>query len=340
MTRRAALPVLFVATALLAGCSGIQNVLDPAGDQAAHTKDIWRLMLWVCGVMYALVLIFLGAALWRARRALAGPPLAEGFESPAERPMQHVLAGWTTLIVLGLGVLGVGSFLVDRSLALADTGDALKIKITGNQWWWKVEYQDPVASQEFTTANELHLPNDRAAVIELDAQDVIHSFWIPNLAGKKDLIPGRTNFIRINARRPGLYRGQCAEFCGLQHAQMALDATVETPQAFAAWRSHQLQPAQAPTAPDQIRGQQVFMSVACSTCHQITGTEASGQTAPDLTHLASRRTLASGALPVDRKDLLAWLHDTQGVKPGAHMPTVPLPDADLKALVAYLESLK
>ena len=325
---------------LLAGCAGHQNVLDPAGDQAAHTKDIWRLMLWVCGGMYALVMIFLGAALWRARRALAGPPITEGYQSGAERPMQQALVGWTCLVVVGLLVLAGGSFLVDRRLALATTDHALKIKITGSQWWWKVEYQDPVAGDQVTTANELHLPVNRPAVIELNAQDVIHSFWVPNLAGKEDLIPGRTNYLVLNPRRIGVYRGQCAEFCGLQHAQMALDATVESPAAFEAWRQAQLQPAHQPGTDQERRGEQVFVTGACASCHQIEGTDASGQSGPDLTHLASRRTIAAGALPTDRKDLLRWLHDTQAVKPGNHMPVVSLPADQLDDLVAYLGSLK
>lgn len=331
--------LISVAAAALAGCSGVQSVLDPAADQAAHTVDIWRLMLVVCGIMYALVLAFLGWALWRARRVLAGAPLAEGHQSTAERPMQRALAGWTGLIVVGLLTLAAGSFLVDRNLALANTDNALRIKVTGAQWWWKVEYLDATASQQVVTANELRLPVGRPAMIELHADDVIHSFWIPNLAGKQDLIPGRTNQLVINPRRTGTFRGQCAEFCGLQHAQMALDATVQSPADFEAWRQAQLKPASTPATAQQARGQQVFQQGACASCHQITGTDAAGQTGPDLTHFASRRMLAAGALPVDRKDLLTWLHDTQAVKPGNHMPIVSLSASQLDDLVAYLGSL-
>jgi cytochrome c oxidase subunit 2 len=331
-------PLVLLAFALV-GCSGVQSALDPAGDQAARTMDIWRLLLWVCGFMYALVLAFLGWALWRARRALAGEPIADGDQSAAERPMQRALAGWTGLIVIGLVGLAAGSFLVDRSLAQASTANALHVKVTGAQWWWKVEYQDPVAGQQVVTANELRLPAGRPAIVELHSEDVIHSFWIPNLAGKLDLIPGRTNQLVLNPRREGVYRGQCAEFCGLQHAQMALDATVLSPAAFEAWRQAQLKPAEPPQTPQEVRGQQVFMQAACVSCHTITGTDAAGTSGPDLTHLASRRMLAAGALPVDRGGLITWLHDTQAVKPGNHMPVVKLAPGDLDALVAYLGSL-
>lgn len=336
MIRRAAI-LLFAAA--LASCTGVQSALDPAADQAAHTMDIWRLMLWICGGMYALVLVFLGWALWRARRALSGGPTPDGALSANERSLQRVLAGWTGLIVVGLLVLAAGSFLVDRSLAMASTENALRVRVTGAQWWWKVEYLDPTASQQVVTANELRLPVGRPVIVELHADDVIHSFWIPNLAGKQDLIPGRTNQLVINPRRTGVFRGQCAEFCGLQHAQMALDATVESPAAFEAWRVAQLKPAPPPQTPQQVRGQQVFQQGACASCHQITGTDAAGQTGPDLTHFASRRMLAAGALPRDRRNLLAWLHDTQAVKPGARMPVVPLTTAELDDLVAYLGSL-
>jgi cytochrome c oxidase subunit 2 len=336
---RRALTVLLAAL-LLAGCAGAQSVLNPAGDQARHIQDIWRLMLWTCGVMYALVLAFLAAALWRARRALTGPPLAEGEQSAAERPMQRVLVGWTGLIVVGLLMLTLGSFLVDRRLAMASADRPLHIKVTGAQWWWRVEYQDPVAGDQVTTANELHLPAGRPAIVELVAEDVIHSFWIPNLAGKQDLIPGRTNSLLLTPRRVGLYRGQCAEFCGLEHAEMALDATVETPAAFEAWRQAQLKPAPAPTSAQQLHGQELFLNGACAACHQITGTPAAGQSGPDLTHIASRRTLAAGARRLDRPSLVAWLHDPQAVKPGNHMPIEQLSAGDENDLAAYLASLK
>jgi cytochrome c oxidase subunit 2 len=324
----------------VAGCSGAQSALDPAGDQAAAMADNWTLLLWVCGFMYLLVLGFLAAAIWRRRPSLPEGPIAEGYQSAAERPLQRRLALWVGLIVAGLFVLAIGSFLIDRRLARAEGHETVRIKITGNQWWWRVDYQDPVAGRTVTTANELHLPVGMAARIELHSDDVIHSFWVPNLAGKKDLIPGRTNVLTVTPRRTGVFRGQCAEFCGLEHALMAMDVTVESPAAFEAWKAAQRRPAATPATALEQAGQQVFMDRECASCHHIQGTDAGGQTGPDLTHLASRRHLAAGALPNDRARLVAWLHDTQAVKPGAHMPTISLSSQETDALVAYLRSLE
>jgi cytochrome c oxidase subunit 2 len=316
------------------------NALDVAGDQAALIGDLWTLMLWICGFMYLLVLIFLGHALWRARHVLAAEPLTHGTQSPAERPLRMALSGWFGLIVVGLIVLSLGSFFIDRSLAHAELGDAMKIKVTAAQWWWKVEYQGETPSRRIVTANELRLPVGRPALLELHAEDVIHSFWIPNLGGKEDLIPGRVNSLVLTPRREGEYRGQCAEFCGLQHAKMAIDATVVSERDFATWREQQLAAAPAPSTPQQVRGHEVFMSGPCATCHQIIGTPAAGQTGPDLTHLASRRSIAAGARPYSIEALRDWLRDPHSIKPGNHMPQVQLSDSDLDALTSYLDSLK
>ncbi|MBO9560267.1 MAG: cytochrome c oxidase subunit II [Caulobacter sp.] len=324
----------------LAGCAGVQSALDPASDQASSVFGIWSLMLWICGVMYALVLAFLAAAIWKARHRLSGPPIAEGQKSPADRPLTRVLTGWVGLTVVGLLVLTFGSFLVDRQLALADQKNAQTIKITANQWWWKVEYDDPVPGRRFVTANELHLPVDRPARIELEAGDVIHSFWVPNLGGKQDLIPGRTNRLLVTPRRVGLFRGQCAEFCGLQHAWMALDVTVEPQTAFAAWAEAQRRAPAPPSTPEALRGRDVFIGAACNSCHQVTGQPAQGQTGPDLTHMASRPSLAAGARPYSRQALDEWLRDPQALKPGNHMPLVATRADERAALVAYLDTLK
>lgn len=321
-------PLALLLVLTLAACNRVQNALDPAADQAAQVKDIWTLMLWVCGVMYALVLLFLAGALWRSRKPLS------------ERTLRGGLAAWTALIVIGIGVLAGASFLVDRRLGLADTGNALHVKVTGTQWWWKVEYQDPTASQQFITANELHLPAGRPAVIELAAEDVIHSFWIPNLAGKIDMIPARNTTLVLNPRRTGRFRSQCAEFCGLEHARMAFDAVVEDPAAFEGWWAAQLAPAAEPSNDQAQRGKELFMDRPCVGCHQITGTIANGQTGPDLTHFAGRLTLAAGTLPMARDSIVAWLADPQGIKPGNHMPAVPLSPAEREDLAAYLETLK
>ncbi len=206
---------------LLAGCSGRQNALDYASDQARAIGDIWQLMLVVCGLMYLLMMALLAWAIWRAKRR--SPDAAPRTDAPAaDATLRRLLIGWTALIVVGLFVLAGGSFLVDRRLAHAEDPHALQVRITAAEWWWQVEYLDPDPSRTSVTANELHLPVDRATRIELRSNDVIHSFWVPNLNGKTDLIPGRSNFQTITPRRTGRWRGQCAEFCGLEHARMAL----------------------------------------------------------------------------------------------------------------------
>ena len=314
-------------------------MLDPAGDQAGHIDVIWRIMLVVCGVMYVLVLGFLAWGLWRARarRGQTWSPPEPG-HTAAEPRLERSLTGWAALVVAGLVVLTTASYLVDRSLA--DVGpDPLRIRVTANQWWWLVEYEGATPSQRVTTANELHLPLGRPAVVELRANDVIHSFWAPNLAGKTDLIPGRTNYLAVTPRRLGVFRGQCAEFCGLEHALMAFDVHVETPAAFEAWRARQLQPASAPTDALAQQGLKVFTSKACVLCHGIQGTDAAASVGPDLTHLKSRDHIAAGALPNTPGDLQAWIADPQGIKPGTTMPRVGLSADELQAVTAYLETL-
>jgi cytochrome c oxidase subunit 2 len=326
--------------ALLAGCRGIQAALDPAGEQARVIGSVWDLMMVVCGFMFALVLLFIGWMLWRARRGRGLAQASEAAVSPHERGLDLTLRGWSALIVAGLFVLAAGSFLADRKLAALGTQPALHVRITAQQWWWQVEYQNADASQTLTTANELHLPVDRPTEIELKSADVIHSFWVPNLNGKTDLIPGRTNHTVVTPRRLGRLRGQCAEFCGLQHAHMALDVSVEDAASFEHWRRQQLQSARAPMTPSQQAGADFFMHSACAMCHTIAGTQAGGKTGPDLTHLASRRSIAAGTLPMNRGSLAAWIADPQSQKPGTNMPTVDLTPDQLNALVDYLMALK
>jgi cytochrome c oxidase subunit 2 len=325
----------------LAGCNRVQTTLEPAADQARAIDGIWRLMLWVCGGMYLLVLLGLAWALWRARRRLAADPTPITAASPDEGRMGRTLAAWSALIVAGLFVLTTASFLVDRSLARASADPTLKIKVTANQWWWSIEYQDEAdPSRGFITANELHLPVGRRTQVELASNDVIHSFWVPNLHGKLDLIPGRSNRLVITPRREGLYRGQCAEFCGLQHARMALQVVVQSPAAFAAWRATQVRPALQPAEGAAAAGAQAFAASGCVLCHAIRGTDAGGTTGPDLTHVASRRTIAAGTLANNAGTLAAWIEDPQRFKPGVNMPSVPLTAEQRTAVAAYLGSLR
>ena len=316
--------------ALLAtGCNRVQNALAPAGDQAAEIGKVWDLMLWICVPLYVLVMIAMVVAVWRNHGAVAG-----------DRALERGLLGWSITIAVLLTVMTATSFAIDRRLH-ARVEQPLQVRITAKRWWWQVEYRDPAhPSRIVTTANELHLPAGRTARIELLSTDVIHSLWIPVLAGKEDLIPGHDNTLDITPRVPGVYRGQCAEFCGLQHAHMALDVYVETPQAFEAWRTRQLAPGNAPRTPNAARGQLLFEQGACAMCHRVQGTAAGGVTGPDLTHFASRRTLAAGTLKLDRTTVAAWIIDPQRYKPGTNMPKVPLDASQVDAISDYLMELQ
>jgi cytochrome c oxidase subunit 2 len=336
MAGKAGLPG--AAALVLAGCNRVQTGLEPAGDQASAIHGLGQLFFWVCAAMYVLVLGFLAVALWRGRHKLRD--LTPATSTPGEAGLTRTLYGWTALIVVGLFVLTAGSFLVDRALAHVGP-QPIKLKVSANQWWWRIEYPDEAdPSQTVITANELHLPLNRTAEIELASNDVIHSFWLPNLHGKTDLIPGRTNKIVLTPRKLGLFRGQCAEFCGLQHARMAFEVKVDTPADFAAWKARQVAPAAEPVTPLAQHGREAFLQTACSNCHAVRGTEAGGTVAPDLTHLASRRTIAAGTLPFSRGALQAWIADPQSQKPGTNMPAVGLTPDQLNGVVAYLETLK
>ena len=242
------------------------------------------------------------------------------------------------MILLGLIVVSIST---GKSLSsLGQTQNGMTIEIIGNQWWWYVRYLNDDASRIVVTANEIHIPVGRPVMIRGTSKDVIHSFWVPNLHGKRDFIPSRVNTEWIEADRPGRFRGQCAEFCGIQHAHMALWVVAESANQFEAWMRAQLQPSVAPADPENVRGQQVFLNNACVYCHAISGTPAAGQVGPDLTHFGSRFALAAGTLPNTKGNLAGWIADPQNVKPGNHMATVPLKPEDVEPLLDYLESLK
>jgi cytochrome c oxidase subunit 2 len=228
----------------------------------------------------------------------------------------------------------------DRALAALSLKDAVTLEVTAHQWWWTVKYLDGGPSEQVETANEIHVPVGRPVVVKLLSDDVIHSLWLPNLAGKRDLIPGRTALVQFRADKPGQYRGQCAEFCGFQHALMGLLVVAEPPAQFDAWLQAQRQSATPPTDAQALRGQSVFQSVSCAMCHTVQGTLAQGKRAPDLTHLASRQTLAAGTLPNTPQHLASWIADPQKHKPGTSMPATPLSADDLQAIVTYLGTLK
>jgi cytochrome c oxidase subunit II len=332
-------PIVVMAVAGASTCAEAapQSALDYAAQQARLIGGLWWLMFWVCAAVYVVVLVGLGAALWRRRIALHA---AEAIEPQRERRIGFVVAGCVGATVAILFVFLVASYSVGSRLFTAPESASVAIEVTGHQWWWAVRYQHETPSKTFITANEIHIPVGQPVKLTLRSQDVIHSFWVPNLAGKRDLIPGQTNDIWITAERPGTYRGQCAEFCGLQHAHMALYVTAEDPGAFDRWQEQQRRPAPAPATPEAQRGQQVFLSGPCAMCHAILGTTAQATAGPDLTHIASRPSIGAGRLPNTRGHLAGWIADPQTQKPGNNMPLVPLPPEDFQALLAYLDTLK
>jgi cytochrome c oxidase subunit II len=334
--------MLILACILLpAGCGGTQSALDPAGPGAARIGDIWWLMLIVCAAVFALVMLGLLWAVARRRRPSLDPVSATIRPgSQRERRMAQVVGAAIATTVAIVVLFVVASFWIGRELVAEPTGPALSIDVSGQRWWWGVRYNDPVPSKSFSTANEIHIPVGRPARLTLRSTDVIHSFWVPNLQGKKDLIPGQVNTLYIQADRPGVFRGQCAEFCGFQHAHMALYVVAEPEDQFARWQEQQRLPAPEPTTELQERGREVFMASSCVLCHAISGTAAGGVTGPDLTHVASRLSLAAGTLPNTRGHLAGWIIDPQMHKPGNNMPPNLLRGDQLQALLAYLETLR
>src|SRR4051794_3991744 len=316
-----------------------QSTLANAGVEGRQFNMLFVIFLIVCTIMYLAVIAFLVASILRRRRAQANV-VESGSHHESDPIMRTGLIAWGALIATGLVALAIASFFADRSMATAAADEKLSITITANQWWWDVQYNSADSSKILRTANELHLPVGIPVRILLRSNDVIHSFWVPSLAGKQDLIPGRENDISITPEKVGIYRGQCAEFCGTQHAKMALVVDVENYGDFIKWWDRQLQPAPAPATPLAQAGFQYVMRGQCSACHTIAGTPASGRVGPDLTHLASRRSLAAGSLPMSKGNLYGWIGDPQSIKPGSKMPTIGLEPNDLHAVVAYLETLK
>ena len=309
--------------------------LNPASPQVRLVDRLGTAMFVTAAVVCLLVF---AALLWAAlRRRRGAEPVADGRQ---ERPMKTAVllaTGVTTVILFVFLIFDVS---VGRSITTNPGNDALQIRVTGHQWWWEVQYRDSLPQNWVTTANEIHVPVGRPVVFELRSTDVIHSFWPPNLSPKRDQIPGNENSLWFQADSAGVYRGQCAEFCGHQHAKMAFLVVAEPADQFEGWLARQRDTAQTPTDSLARRGKDVFMAASCVMCHAISGTSAGSRIGPDLTHLASRRTLAAGTLPNTRGNLTGWIVDPQAIKPGVKMPPNQLSGPELLALVAYLETLK
>jgi cytochrome c oxidase subunit 2 len=309
----------------------IQSIIHPAGIQAARVSHLWWVMFWICTAVWCAVAIAALIAIHRGRRGAS-----TATESQLGRNVT-IAAGVSLVTLIALLTQSV---VTGRALDTLRTPDALRIQVTGNQWWWDIQYVTANPSLRVTTANEIHLPVGRPIQFDLLSNDVIHSLWIPNLQGKIDLVPGRLNELWLQADRPGVYRGQCAEYCGLQHAKMALVVVAEPAADFERWLTGNRASAAAPVTPEQQRGKDVFERGPCAMCHNIAGTPAGGRTAPDLTHFATRSTIGAGTVPNTPGYLAGWIADPQGIKPGSRMPTTGLSGEELQAVVAYLETLK
>jgi cytochrome c oxidase subunit 2 len=313
----------------LAGCSGQQSALDPAGEEA---ERIARLFWWM--TIAAIVV-------WAAVVAL-GVWSVHGYVSEHEvrRVRMLIIGGGAvvpTLALAGLLIYGLG--MMPPLLARAPEG-SLRIAVTGEQWWWRVRYLSS-RGEEVVLANEIRLPVGEPVEFELDSSDVIHSFWIPALGGKMDMIPGRRTRLALHPRRIGTFRGACAEYCGTSHALMAFSVVVMEKAAFEKWLAQQREPAAEPADPLAAHGRDSFLTNGCSACHTIRGTGADGVVGPELTHVGSRSSLGAGILPNEIDAFHRWIASTGKVKPGVLMPDFGmLPPEELRAIATYLESLK
>ena len=308
-----------------------QSILEPASRSASRVADLWWLMFWMGTVIFVLVMLILLFAVSRGRRSETESDLSRG------RRQSVVITGGVVVPIVVLAI--IFGFTLRTLSGLADdraTSD-WTVEVVGHQFWWEVRYP----GEDVITANEIHIPVGEPVEFKLTSSDVIHSFWVPELHGKVDMMPGTTTSVTITADEPGRYRGQCAQLCGVQHANMALYIVADEPEEFGTWLDQQRQVAEEPAEGSVIeRGEEIFLSSACVYCHAVRGSNpAAGDLGPDLTHLASRETIAAGTLENTPGNLAAWVVDPQHIKPGNKMPAINLASAELQDLLAYLNSL-
>lgn len=320
---------VWAATWGLPGCAGIQSSLSPAGREA---ERIAALFGWMTAGAFIAWLAVIALAIYYYRR----PPGVRN----VRRDRLLIIGGGVLVPTVTLTALLVyGLAMLPDAVARAPEG-SLQVEVHGEQWWWRVRYLRP-DGEAIDLANEVRLPAGEPVQFSLASDNVIHSFWIPSLGGKMDMIPGRVTHLTLRPTAPGVFRGVCAEYCGTSHALMAFSVEVMPPDAFVRWLDGQAAPAQAPTEPLAVRGAGQFLANGCSACHTIRGTTAEGVIGPDLTHVGSRHSVGSGILPNDADAFRRWIASTEHLKPGVHMPEFGmLPDAELRALAAYLEGLK
>jgi len=324
------LPLLLTLATCLAtaGCGGVQSALSPSG---YHADRIASLFWWMTGVALVIWALVIALAIYYAWRATG--------QRNRRRDRWLILGGGVIFPTVTLTVLLVyGLAMIPETVARAPEG-SLQVDVTGEQWWWRVRYAGP--DGPIVLANEIRLPVGEPVQFRLGSDNVIHSFWVPSLGGKMDMIPGRVTWLTLRPERTGIFRGACAEYCGTSHGLMSFYVEVMEREAFDRWLAHQATPAMPMTNPDAARGAGLFLSNGCGACHTVRGTPATGTIGPDLTHVGGRLSLGAGILETNPDRIRDWLARTAHIKPGVHMPEFGmLPDADLRALAAYLHGLK
>jgi cytochrome c oxidase subunit 2 len=318
-----------LSVSVCAGCSGVQSALDPAGEEAGQVAQLFWTMT-IAGALIWLAVVGLLVHATRTRRTIAGEQFSGRliFWGGAAIPslLLLLLLGYALWLMPGL-----------RPLARADEASGLRIEMTGEQFWWRVAYHPTDGSAPVFSANEVRLPVGERVEFVLGSTDVIHSFWIPSLAGKMDMIPGRTTRLSVLATKPGTYRGACTEYCGTSHALMAFSAVAVEPEAFRQWLATEAAPSPHLSAP----GGELFMRHGCGACHRVAGTAADGSVGPDLSHVGSRATLGAGILPNNEEALRSFIARPHLIKPGSKMPGFGmLPEKDLAAIAVWLKGLK
>ena len=322
--------------ALLAGCERTEQSWIPSSGVAAdRIAELWWVMLAIAAAVFLFVLGLLVYAFIHRK------PRAEPFTSSDDRgATRWVLFGGVGLPVVLLTPLFFYTLYILGELAPPNQSGEFEVEFVGHQWWWDVRYRFGEPTNVIRSANEIHVPVGERVRVRLRSEDVIHSFWVPGLQGKMDLIPGRETTTWIQADTAGVFRGECAEYCGLQHTRMAFVVFAHPPDDFARWLRNVREATPPPRDSVTALGQQVFLGSACVLCHAIRGTPARAQVGPDLTHLASRQTLAAGTLPNTRGHLAGWIGNPQAIKPGNKMPRVPLRPEEFHPLLEYLMSLR
>jgi cytochrome c oxidase subunit II len=322
------------------GFAGNQTSLNPVGPGAARIEGEFALIFWTTAIVYCVVLIALVVFVVRRRHSLTHMP--EPVPTPVEddRRAGRVVGTAMIVTVLLLFAIMIGSFVSGHAIGKMNRETAYTIDVYGHQWWWEVHYPNDEPDKTVVTANEIHVPLGVPLRIHGTSRDVIHSFWAPNVQGKRDLMPGYETDVMMQVDQPGRWRGQCAEYCGEQHAHMSFYLVAEPGPQFQQWLSQQAASGVAPSSPQSVRGQQVFLGHACIMCHTIRGTPAGSRVGPDLTHLASRATIAAGVLPNTIGNLGGWILNAQAIKPGSRMPPNHMTGTELQDLLAYLETLK